>query len=182
VHVSVVGAERVPFEGRIDRRLFGYFEMKRKAELVVEGSGLPWTMLRPTQFHDLMLLVIEKMAKLPVVPVPAATRFQPVDTDEVAARVVELALGSPAGLVAELAGPRVSSFADLVRRYLEATHHRRPVLSISLPGTAARAVRAGAILPTAGYDAGTKTWEAYLAERVSQPAPVRRGAQPSGSF
>ena len=47
------------------------------------------------------------MAGLPVIPVPAGFRFQPIDAGEVAARPVELALGTPAGLVPDMAGPRV---------------------------------------------------------------------------
>ncbi len=64
-------------------------------------------MLRAAQFHDLVLTMAEKMAKLPVVPVPGGLRFQPVDSREVAARLVELTLGDPAGLVPGLVGPTV---------------------------------------------------------------------------
>jgi uncharacterized protein YbjT (DUF2867 family) len=73
----------------------------------VADSGLPWTTLRATQFHDLTLKTARQMARLPVIPVPAGFRFQPVDAGEVAARLVELALGTPAGLVPDMAGPRV---------------------------------------------------------------------------
>ena len=66
------------------------------------------------------------MAKLPVIPVPAGFRFQPVDAGEVAARLVELALGAPAGLVPDLAGPRVYTMAGLLRAYLRARGKRRP--------------------------------------------------------
>src|SRR5262249_57521960 len=81
-----------------------------------------------------------------VLPVPAGVRFQPVDTGEVAARLVELALGSPAGLVPDIAGPEVHSMADLLREYLRARGARRLLVPVRLPGQAARAVRAGANL------------------------------------
>ena len=84
--------------------MFGYFASKRAAEKVVEDSGLPFTTLRATQFHQLLLTVAQQMAKLPVVPIPAGFRFQPVDTGEVAARFVWLTLGEPAGLVPEMGG------------------------------------------------------------------------------
>jgi uncharacterized protein YbjT (DUF2867 family) len=95
--ISVVGADRVPVESWIDRAMFGYFASKRAAEEVVAGSGLPWSTLRATQFHDLMLMTVRQMAKLPMVPAFSGVRFQPVDTDVVAARLVELALGRPSG-------------------------------------------------------------------------------------
>jgi uncharacterized protein YbjT (DUF2867 family) len=167
VYISVVGADRIPVSGPIDRMMFSYFDMKRKAEQVVASSGLPWTTIRATQFHDLILLVLEKLAKLPVVPVPSGVAFQPVDADEVAARLVELALGQPSGLVPDIAGPRVHGTADLVRGYLEATRRRRPLLPIRLPGKAARALRAGANLAPERA-VGTRTWEGFLTDHLSQ--------------
>jgi len=169
LYISVVGAERMPVRSRTDRMMFRYFDMKRKAELAIEGSGLPWTTLRATQFHDLIFMVVEKLAKLPVVPVPSGTAFQPVDTDEVAARMVELALGQPSGLVPDMAGPRVYGTADLMRGYFNATHRRRPLMPIHLPGKAARALRAGANLAPE-HPVGKRTWEEFLADRLA-PSP-----------
>jgi uncharacterized protein YbjT (DUF2867 family) len=172
VYISVVGAERIPVRGAVDRALFGYFEQKRAAELVVADSGLPWTTLRATQFHDLVLAVARAMARLPVIPVPAGS-FQPVDTDEVAARLAGLALGEPAGLVPDLAGPRVYRADELLRTYLRAAGRRRLVLPVWLPGRAARAVREGATTAPA-HAAGRRTWEEFLAERL--PARGRQAA------
>ena len=126
--------------------MFGYFASKLAAEQIVADSGLPWTTLRATQFHESMLLLVQQMARLPVIPVPARWRFQPVDAGEVADRLVELALGTPAGLVPDMGGPRVYEMAELVRSYLQARGKRRPILPIWLPGKAARAFRAGANL------------------------------------
>jgi uncharacterized protein YbjT (DUF2867 family) len=169
VYISVVGAERIPVVSGVDRTMFGYFASKRAAEKVVADSGLPWTTLRAAQFHDLMLMVARQLAKLPVIPVPAGFRFQPVDADEVAARLVELALGTPAGLAPEIAGPRVYSMADLVRGYLRARHKHRLMVPVRVPGKAARAFRAGANLAPERA-VGHRTWEDFLAERVLNEA------------
>ena len=59
--------------------MFGYFASKLAAERIVADSGLPWTTLRATQFHESMLLLAQQMAKLPVIAVPAGWRFQPID-------------------------------------------------------------------------------------------------------
>jgi uncharacterized protein YbjT (DUF2867 family) len=146
VYISVVGADCIPISGRLDRMMFGYYEMKRKAEQLVAASGLPWTTIRATQVHDILFRVVETMVKLPVVPAPAGIAFQPVDSDEVAARLVELALGKPLGLVPDIAGPRVYSMVELLRGYLERTNRRRLLLPLRLPGNAAHALRAGANL------------------------------------
>ncbi|SCL20477.1 hypothetical protein GA0070624_2003 [Micromonospora rhizosphaerae] len=58
-------------------------------------------------------------------PAPAGFRLQPIEADEVAARLVELALGTPAGRVPDIGGPRVYAAADLLRGYLRAARRRR---------------------------------------------------------
>jgi uncharacterized protein YbjT (DUF2867 family) len=165
VYVSVVGAERVPVKSGVDRAMFGYFASKRAAERVIADSGVPFTTLRASQFHDLILMTAKGMARLPVMPVPAGFRFQPVEADEVAERMVELALGEPAGLVPDVAGPRIYGMDELLRGYLRASGRRRALVHVPLPGGAARAVRAGANLAP-DRAVGRRTWEEFLAERV----------------
>ncbi len=172
VYISVVGADRVLVVSGVDRAMFGYFAAKLFAEKVVEDSDLPWTTLRATQFHEAMLMVAQGMARLPMVPVPAGFRFQPIDAGEVAARLVELALGTPAGLVPNMAGPKVYTMAELIRGYLRASHRRRPILPLWMPGKARRAYRAGANLAPERA-VGRRTWEAFLADRVSPSSNSR---------
>lgn len=156
VYISVIGADRVPL---------GWFGAKADAERAVSGSGLPWTTLRAAQFHDLVLTVVAKLAKSPVVPVPGGLRFQPVDARDVADRLVALALGEPAGLVPDLAGPEVYGLGDLVRGYLEARGRRRLMVPVRMPGKAGRAYRAGENLSLDGADVGTRTWEDFVRAR-----------------
>ena len=167
VNISVVGADRIPVVGGVDRAMFSYFAAQLAVERAVSQSGVPWTNLRATQFHDgFILFMVQAMAKLPVIPVPTGFRFQPVDADEVAARLVELALGPPAGQVPDLAGPTVYRAADLLRGYLKAVRKRRLIVPVRVPGAAARAIRAGANLaPDAAV--GRRTWEEFLADLAS---------------
>jgi uncharacterized protein YbjT (DUF2867 family) len=165
VYISVVGADRIPVVSRVDRAMFGYFESKLAAERVVADSGLPFTTLRATQFHDLILTVAQQLAKLPVVPIPAGFRFQPIDADEVAARLVELTLGEPSGRVPDMGGPRVYSAAELLRGYLRASKRRRRlIVPVWLAGKGARVFRSGANLAPERA-VGHRTWEEFLAER-----------------
>jgi uncharacterized protein YbjT (DUF2867 family) len=188
VYISVVGADDLPMVSRVDRAMFGYFESKREAERVVADSGLPWTTLRATQFHDLILTVARLLSRSPVVPVPAGFRFQPVEADEVAARLVELTLGEPAGLVPDMGGPRVYGMAELLRGYLRATKRRRRlIVPLWLPGEAAHAFRAGVNLAPE-QAVGRQTWEEFLAERLVEghrltprvPERTRATGAPSG--
>lgn len=172
VYISVVGADRVPVVSGVDRALFGYFASKLAAEHIVAESGLPWTTLRATQFYQSILLLARQMAKLPVIPAPAGWRFQPIDAGEVAARLVELALGTPARLVPDMAGPKEYSLVELLHSYLQANHQHRPIVSLSLPGKAARAFRAGANLAP-NRAVGRRTWEAFLADQLSSSRDSR---------
>jgi uncharacterized protein YbjT (DUF2867 family) len=172
VYISVVGADRIPMAGAVDRAMFGYFGSKLAAERVIAESGIPWTTLRATQFFDLTLKTAEAMAKLPLIPVPAGFRFQPMNTAEVADRLVELALGAPAGLVPAIAGPRAYDMAKLIREYLRVAGKRRLIVRMPIPGKAAAAIRAGANLaPERAF--GLRTWEDFLAERVNAPRELQ---------
>lgn len=172
VYVSVVGADRIPVRSALDRMMFGYFAAKHAAAEIIENSGLAWTTLRATQFHDLTFQTVEAMAKLPVVPVPAGWRFQPIDSGEVAERLTELALGEPSGLAPEIGGPEIHDMADLVRSYQRAVGRSRPILRLPLPGRAAATFRGGAnLVPDRAI--GRRTWEDYLADRLgARVAPV----------
>lgn len=101
----------------------------------------------------------------PVMPAPAGFRVQPVDADEVAARLVDLTLGEPAGLVPDMGGPRVYGAANPLRGYLRAHKWRRLIVPVWLPGKAARVFRAGASLAPE-QSVGHRIWEEFLADQV----------------
>ncbi|MQA86567.1 MAG: NAD(P)H-binding protein [Streptosporangiales bacterium] len=163
IYVSIVGVDRIPF---------GYYQAKLAAETVLRDSGLPWTILRATQFHDLVLQGLAALARSPVVPLPRGIRAQPVDTRDVADRLATLALGGSAGRVPDVGGPRVERAEDLLRVYTEAAGLRRRVVSVPAPGRMMRAFRAGANLVEDG-DLGTRTFEEFVREQVRPGKPVR---------
>jgi uncharacterized protein YbjT (DUF2867 family) len=181
VNISVVGADRIPVVSAIDRAMFGYFASKLGAERVIAGSGVPWSTLRATQFHDLALKTAQAMARLPIIPVPSGWRFQPIDADEVAARLVELALEEPAGVVAAMGGPRIYPMAELVRGYLRASRKSRLLIPMPVVGGAARAFREGANLAP-DQAVGQLTWEEFMATRLGLTRGVHtaEGIAPRG--
>lgn len=156
VLISVIGADRMPI---------GYFRRKLAAEWALSDSGLGWTVLRAAQFHSLTLATTRFLAKLPLLPAPGGVRWQPVDPRDVAERLAELALGEPAGLVPDLAGPRTYTLEELGRGYLSAVGKRRPRLPVRVPGETGRLYRQGANLSPDGQ-LGKRTWEDYLAHHV----------------
>ncbi|MFG2332380.1 SDR family oxidoreductase [Streptomyces sp. NPDC048604] len=157
VYISIVGVDRVPL---------GYYQAKLAVERQIEESGLGWTVLRATQFHDLLVRLFQAMAKLPVMLVPAGVSDQPVDASEVAARLAELALAAPAGRVEDLGGPEVRPLDDLARSYLRATARRRPLIRVPLAGKAYRGFRSGGHLAPE-HRVGKGTFDDDLAARFS---------------
>ncbi|WP_416977749.1 SDR family oxidoreductase [Streptomyces sp. T028] len=156
VYISIVGVDRVPF---------GYYKTKLAVEKLVVDSGLGWTVLRATQFHDLLLQLFEGLARVPVLVLPAGVRDQPVEVAEVADRLAELAAGAPAGRVEDMAGPEVRTLESLARAYLKASGKRRRVVNVPLFGAAYRGFRAGGHLAPERA-VGKGTFEAYLAARA----------------
>lgn len=103
-------------------------------------------------------------------PVPKGFLFQPVDTGEVASRLVALSLSDPAGRVRDMGGPEIRTAMSLARAYLKATGRRKGTLGLPLPGETARAVCEGAQVTQAvpGSAYGTLTWEEFLG-RTTDP-------------
>ncbi|MFD4830090.1 SDR family oxidoreductase [Streptomyces uncialis] len=137
VYISIVGVDRVPF---------GYYRAKHAVEGRIASSGLGWTVLRATQFHDLVLTLLTALARPPVMFVPAGVSDQPVEVREVADRLAELAAGEPAGRVPDLGGPQVLEFRELAAAYQAAGGRRRRIVPVRLPGKLVGALRSGAHL------------------------------------
>ncbi|PRX98703.1 SDR family oxidoreductase [Allonocardiopsis opalescens] len=134
VYISIVGVDAIGF---------GYYRGKLAVEEALAASGLGWTVLRTTQFHQLVVRICALAARPPLALAPDVP-VQPVDADEVAARLAALAAGEPAGRVPDMGGPRVERLPDLLRTYLARSGRRRPVVAVPLPPIGA----------AAGYRAG----------------------------
>ena len=160
VYISIAG---------IDDHPYGYYRAKLATERVIMDSGLPYTILRTTQWHQLLDRALTVLGRFPVVPVPSGTKVQPLDVCEVAARMAELATGAPAGRVADLGGPQIADCAELARSYLRAAGKRRAVLPVRIPGATGRAFRDGLHLAPE-HRQSSLTWEDFLTLRFSRPS------------
>jgi uncharacterized protein YbjT (DUF2867 family) len=160
--ISIVGVGRHPYF---------YYQEKLEVERMIETSGVPYTILRTTQFHDFVLFLTQSLTRLPVVPIPTWS-VQPVDTEEVAERLAELALGEPSGRVADMGGPEILTVRDVVRAYLAASGQRRLLVPLPLPGKGSAATRRGVHL-TPDHATGVRTYGDFLAERVKPGQPAR---------
>jgi uncharacterized protein YbjT (DUF2867 family) len=157
VLVSIVGIDDIPL---------GYYRDKVVIEGLVRESGLPYTVLRATQFHSFVESMFTAQRRSPVVLAPAFP-LQPIAVDAVAERLVELACSAPAGRVADIGGPEQRSLSDLARLWADAAGTRRPVVPLSLPGKLFAAYRAGSAL-VPGPAHGRQTFADHLAARSGE--------------
>ncbi|NGO77070.1 SDR family oxidoreductase [Streptomyces sp. YC504] len=156
VYVSIVGVDAVPL---------GYYRGKHQVERLIEDSGIGWTTLRATQFHDLVVQVLEALAKPPVMLIPKDGRTQPIAVDEVAARIAELAQGDPLGRVDDMGGPEVFTLRQLAEKYLAAVGKSRRIVEVPLAGKTYQGfVHGGHLAPERAVGKGT--FDEYLAEYV----------------
>ena len=112
------------------------------------------------------------LSRLPVVPVPKGLIGQPIDSREVADRMVELALSEPAGRVEDVGGPEVRTVDDVIRAYLDVIETWKKTLTLPLPGKTARAMRSGVLTcPENRY--GHVRWEEFLREEMHDSPGAR---------
>ena len=112
----------------IDRTDNGYFRAKLAQEKLIEGSGIPYTIIRATQFLEFLGGIAASSADGNIVRLPPVL-FQPIAADDVASIVAEVALAAPQNGIVEIAGPERAPFNEIVARYLRAVGDPREVVS-----------------------------------------------------
>ena len=148
-----MGIEKVPY---------ALSKAKLASEDLIEHSGIPWSILRATQFHYLIDVVLNFLTRLPLVAlVPTDLPLQSIAEEEVARRLVEIVQAGPSGRVPDIGGPQVLTSGELARIWLKQRGMHRAILPLWLPGKTARAMRQGG--NTCPQQAtGTISWEAWL--------------------
>lgn len=153
VHVSIVGIDRIPLP---------YYRTKLRAEQLLTAAEIGHTVLRATQFHNLIHTIFSVQRYSPLLWTLRRVRFQPIDTADVAARLVDLVDAGPAGRAPDIGGPAVHTHKELARMYLTAHESRRKIGSVPVPGRIGAALRSGANLAPQN-PAGTVSFADFLA-------------------
>src|ERR1700752_2025290 len=120
VALSILGTDRTPDNG--------YFRAKVAQEKLIEASGIPYAIIRATQFMELLGAIAASSADGNVVRLSPGL-FQPIASDDVAAIVADVALAAPASGIVEIAGPERAPFNEIIARYLKAVGDPREVVS-----------------------------------------------------
>jgi uncharacterized protein YbjT (DUF2867 family) len=155
VYPSIVGVDRIGYP---------YYRAKLASEQLIEQSGVPFTILRATQFHEFIAGLIEAQRRLPVL-LSLDIPDQPIAVTEVAERLVELVDAGPSGRVPDIGGPDHRPLRDLMRQWQTAAGDRRPVWSLPLAGRTIGQFRAG-FHQTSLPGFGRQTFGEFVAERA----------------
>lgn len=122
VALSIVGIERTPENG--------YFRAKVAQEKLIRAAGVPYTIVRSTQFMEFLGGIADAATKGNTVRVSPGA-FQAIASDDVAAFVADVALAPPKNGIVEIAGPERAPFSEIVARHLKAVGDPREVVSDS---------------------------------------------------
>lgn len=149
--ISIVGVDRIPF---------GYYRDKFASERLIEAAGVPFTIIRVTQFHGFVREFLDAQRRLPVTIVLPMSA-QSIHMPEVAERLADLVEAGPSGRVADLGGPEQLTLREYARQWQAARGVKRPIWSASLPGKTVAAFKAGHHMPGLP-GAGKVTYAEYL--------------------
>jgi len=158
IYPSIVGIDNIPFS---------YYRHKLVAESIVREGGVPWSILRITQFHSLLDGFLQSASRFPLMLLPTDFKFQSVDAREAASRLFQCVAAGPSGRLPDFGGPEVHFLGELARVWIEVCRLRRRVIHIPLPGKAAKAFRRGENTVPEHSD-GKTTWREWLQQRCAR--------------
>jgi uncharacterized protein YbjT (DUF2867 family) len=152
VYPSIVGVDAIPF---------GLNKAKLACEELIGGSATPATVVRATQFHELLIRMLRQAARLPVAPVPLDTLSQGVAAAEVAGRVADLLAGPALGRAPDFGGPEVLNGWQLVAILRARLGWPKSVLNVRLPGRVYRGFADG-LNTCPDHADGRQTWAEFV--------------------
>jgi uncharacterized protein YbjT (DUF2867 family) len=150
IYVSIVG---------VDRHRLPYYKAKWHAEQIVEASNAKWTILRATQFHDLLDRILGNR----VAPMPRRTPFQPVHGGDVADVLVDLVDAGPSGRAPDVGGPDVLTIGEMNKARAEITGTRALLVPVPAVWFVGDFVNGKHLCPDRAV--GTTTWAEWLRDR-----------------
>ncbi|WP_166348405.1 SDR family oxidoreductase [Phytoactinopolyspora limicola] len=161
IYTSIIGCDQIPW---------GYFRTKVAAENIVRESPVPFTIARLGQFYEFVDQAFSTLARIGVMVSDRRVVAQPVDTGDVAQRLLTALRDGPNDNSVEFAGPEVLDLRTAAQQWLTSTGKRRPNMPVRIPGKLGKAFRAGH-LTTRSEPRGSRTWSDYLKAKY-QPSPT----------
>jgi uncharacterized protein YbjT (DUF2867 family) len=148
IYISIVGVDKVPVK---------YFKTKRKVEKLLENSSLDYSILRATQFHEFLEKEILKQIAKYIIVVPNI-KYQPVETNVVAKKLIEMTLNSPSNSIVEIGGSETIYFKSAIQEYTE-KRNKKPLL-FAIPNMLLGKLSSALTTPNIAND--SISWSEYL--------------------
>ena len=152
LYVSIVGIDRIPLS---------YYRRKLACERRIAESGIPYTILRATQFHELLAGGLRKVERWPLAPLPLSWKFQPVAAEEVASRAVDLLERAVPGRAPDFGGPEVLTLREMVAVWRSVRGRGPRAMPLPMFGTVAKGFREGGNTCPERAD-GRRTWAEFV--------------------
>ena len=144
-----------------------YMRAKLAQESLIRQSGIPYTIIRSTQFFE-FIAGIANQATIENEVHLSDVKFQPIAANDVAAFVVKYALGQPINGKVEIAGPERFEMYEIVERYLQHANDPRKVLSNGRPEYFGGEVAKTALVPAGQAELGTINFERWWKSQLQK--------------
>jgi uncharacterized protein YbjT (DUF2867 family) len=158
IYISIVGIDRVPS--------YAYYRHKLAAESLITHGRVPWSVLRTTQFHDLIDYILRALLRWPSALVPGDFQFQPVDSGEVADALARAVMAGPKGRLLDMGGPEVLRLGAMAHAWSAARRAHTLILPLRMPGQTARSFRRGELTCPENRQ-GRVTWGQWLRQHYA---------------
>lgn len=162
IYISIVGIDWIP--------TYPYYKAKLATEQIVKESGVPYSILRATQFHtlpDLFLSSLKRGLWSPALLLHPESQFQLIDAGEVADYLLPYITEEAVGRIPDVGGPEVLRLRQIAEMWLEAQGLRHPLLFLPVPFKFREGFRQGYnTIPERKY--GSITWADYLRRKYGQ--------------
>lgn len=157
IYISIVGVEELPMP---------YFKQKAQVEQIIVQSGLPYSILKATQFHEYVDNALSSFFRFGVGLLPKNILVQPVSVPVVADMMVDLCFGNPTYQIQSIGGPEVLTIEDIVTQWQQARQQSKKYISFSLWGKAGRKLKRGVLTCPKNKKAG-ENWSSWLQDNYS---------------
>jgi len=159
IYISIVG---------IDKSDYPYYQGKLEVENIIANSGIPFTILRTTQFHDFVLNMIKTLDQSEAsdsIKIPSGLRFQSVAIQEVAELLVSLSLEESKGLIEDFGGPEILHLEEMTKFYLEAIKSNK-LITLEEPEDIRHKLFTTGVNLCPENHSGKQTWKKYLTKAL----------------
>lgn len=156
IYISIVGVDKIPLP---------YYRAKLEAEQILARSGVPYTILRATQFHPFLDAIMGLLLKWPVGLAPKKFKVQPISIEAVVQELIHIGEMEPQHKVLNIGGPEVLNFGEVAKLWQEYHDTSKPVINIPIIGKLMKTVANGGLLcDEKSFD--SITWETYLQQHI----------------